>query len=71
MGNLLPAPELKKELKKGAVTVALYWRVGLLSSAPGGSGPNVNRITLVSLFLFMGSMKHGLSQSFYRLTFFS
>ena len=37
-----------------------YWRVGLHSSAPGGSGPNGNRITLVFLFLFMDSMKNGL-----------
>ena len=37
-----------------------YWRAGFRSSAPGGSRPNGNRVALVFLFLFMGSMKHGL-----------
>ena len=44
-----------------------YWRVGLHSSAPGGSGPNGKRITQFFLFLLMDSMKHGLSRSFYRV----
>ena len=37
-----------------------YRRARFRSSAPGGSGPNGNRVALVFLFLFMGSMKHGL-----------
>ena len=48
-----------------------YWRAGFRRSAPGGSGPNGNRVALVFLFLFMGSMKHGLEPGVYRLTFFS
>ena len=31
-----------------------YWRAGFRSSAPGGSGPNGNRITLVFLYTFHG-----------------
>ena len=48
-----------------------YWRAGFRSSAPGGSGPNGNRVALVFLFLFMGSMKHGLEPESYTESLFS
>ena len=48
-----------------------YWRAGFRSSTPGGSGPNGNRIALVFLFLFMGSMKHGLEPESLQTHFFS
>ena len=47
-----------------------YWRAGFRSSAPGGSGPNGNRVALVFLFL-MGSMKHGLEPESLQTHFFS
>ena len=47
-----------------------YWRAGFRDSAPGGSGPIGNRIALVFLFLFMGSMKHGLEPESLQTHFF-
>ena len=47
-----------------------YWRDGFRSPVPGGSGPNGNSIALVFLFLFMGSMKHGLEPESLQTHFF-
>ena len=47
-----------------------YWRAGFRSSAPGGSGPNGNRITLVFPFTFMDSMKDGLGPEALQTHFF-
>ena len=56
----LPVWHSRRFLNKKRTREAPYWRVELRSSAPGGSGPNGNRITLVFPFTFMDSMKDGL-----------
>ena len=63
---LLPFSTNKKRPRESP-----YWRAGFRSSAPVGSGPNGNRVALVFLFLFMGSMKHGLEPESLQTHFFS
>ena len=50
----LPVWHSRRFLNKKRTREAPYWRVELGSSAPGGSGPNGNRITLVFPFTFHG-----------------
>ena len=50
----LPVWHSRRFLNKKRTRVAPYWRVELRSSAPGGSGPNGNRITLVFPVTFHG-----------------
>ena len=57
-------------LNKKRTREAPYWRVELRSSAPGGSGPNGNRITLVFPFTFMDSIKDGLGPESLQTHFF-